>query len=61
MADQSGYGDDHTKSTIGVISGPVKWTLVQQKIKTEKKKMNGVCLKLDWALLFNKKANNNDC
>ena len=38
MADQSGYGDDHTKSTIGVISGPVKWTLVQQKIKTEKKK-----------------------
>ena len=26
-----GDGDDHTKSKVGISSGPTKWTLIQQK------------------------------
>ena len=30
------HGDGHTKSKIGAVSGPTKWTLVQQKILKKK-------------------------
>ena len=36
------YGEGHMKSKIGGITGPTKWTLVQQKFKKKKNFLNAI-------------------
>ena len=38
------HGEGHTKSKTGAISGPTKWTLVQQKKKKRKEKKKDLIL-----------------